>query len=194
MRGFRPWLVRFQFCFPKVASLIRFPPVVSKPKLFHQAVCCNRGCSEELLLLLLPAVAQSLVIPQQVVALPIPHSSKDMWLILRRSSVSSCGRRDFLNSKVHNLPDRLTRSVSRVCDQHFARFERPVGKGPRGLPKKSSTTLLRAAIFMCAEEANKPYAYFGCFPCEMRVCGYAFHCIHWKICSINNIILVVIEV
>ena len=38
--------VRFQFCFPKVAFLARF----------HRAVICDRGCPEELLLSLLPAM------------------------------------------------------------------------------------------------------------------------------------------
>ena len=43
---------------------------------FSPAVNCNRSCPEELLLLHLPANAQSLVIPQQVVALPVLHFPK----------------------------------------------------------------------------------------------------------------------
>ena len=49
-------------------------------------------------------------------------------------------------------------------------LSRPVGKGPRGLPRKSSTTPSGAAIFPCGEEANKLYAFFGHFPPETRGC------------------------
>ena len=68
-------------------------------------------------------------------------------------------------------------------------LSRPVGKGPRRLPKKPSTTPGGAAIFRWDAEANKPFAFFGLFPAETGVCGYTFHCIHWNNNANNNIIL-----
>ena len=71
-------------------------------------------------------------------------------------------------------------------------LSRPVGKGPGGLPRKSSTTPCGAAIFPCGEEANKLYAFFGPFPAEMGACEQGFHCFHWKVLAINNIIFAMI--
>ena len=67
-------------------------------------------------------------------------------------------------------------------------LSRPVGKGPGGLPKKSSTTPCGAALFPCGEEANKLYAYFDPFPPEMGGCEQYFHCFQWRFCAINNTI------
>ena len=67
-------------------------------------------------------------------------------------------------------------------------LSRPVGKGPGGFPRKSSTTPCGAALFGWGAEANKLYAYFGPFPAEMRGCGHGFHCFHWNNNARNNII------
>ena len=72
-------------------------------------------------------------------------------------------------------------------------LSRPVGKGPGGFPKKSSTTPCGAALFRWVAEANKLYAFFDCFPAEMRGCEHGFHWFHWNISARNNIILVVNE-
>ena len=64
----------------------------------------------------------------------------------------------------------------------------PVGKGPGGLPRKSSTTPCGAALFPRGEEANKLCAYFGPFPPEMGGCEQYFHCFQWRFCAINNTI------
>ena len=71
---------------------------------------------------------------------------------------------------------------------------RPVGKGPRRLPRKPSTTPGGAALFTCGSEANKLYGKMGRFPAEMRVCEPSFHCVHWKKIARNNIIFVGIGV
>ena len=42
-------------------------------------------------------------------------------------------------------------------------LSRPVGKGPGGFPRKSSTTPWGAALFPCGEEANKLCAFFWPF-------------------------------
>ena len=67
-------------------------------------------------------------------------------------------------------------------------LSRPVGKGPGELPEKLPTTPCGAALIMCTEEANKPYGFFTPFPLETRVCGYVFHCIHWRDCPKSIII------
>jgi len=68
-------------------------------------------------------------------------------------------------------------------------LSRPVGKGPGGFPKKSSTTPCGAALFRWVAEANKLYAFFGCFPAEMRGCEDGFHWFHWNYNAKNNTIL-----
>jgi len=62
-----------------------------------------------------------------------------------------------------NLLSHLTRSVSRVCDQHFARFEQAGWQGPRGGFDAPSTTPGGAALSPWGEEANKLYGKIGCF-------------------------------
>ena len=85
------------------------------------------------------------------------------------------------------LPISLTLSPEFVTNTLLG-LSRPVGKGPGGPPRKSSTTPWGAALFPCGEEANKLYAFFGPFPPEMRGCEQYFHCFQWRFCAINNII------
>ena len=73
-------------------------------------------------------------------------------------------------------------------------LNRPVGKGPRRLPRKSSTTPRGAAIFMSVMEANKLYGNLRSFPAEMMGCVIFFHCDQWRKTAENNIIFLTILV
>ena len=94
--------------------------------------------------------------------------------------------------KVRIFPDASLALSPEFVTNTLLGLSRPVGKGPGGFPKKSSTTPCGAAIFPCGEEANKLYAFFGPFPAEMGACEQGFHCFHWKVLAINNIIFAMI--
>jgi hypothetical protein len=101
----------------------------------------------------------------------------------------SCGCRRLTDPKIHISPAISLALSPRFVTNALLGLSRPVGKGPRRLPKKPSTTPGGAAIFRWDAEANKLYAFFGLFPAETGVCGYTFHCIHWNNNANNNIIL-----
>ena len=123
----------------------------------------------------------------------MPHFPKVMWLTLCRSSESSCGRGNLRSPKSPYLPWRLTRSVSRVCDQHFARFEQAGWQGSRRLSEEVLHHSLGAALFTWGAGANKLYGFFDSFPAEMEGCGVFFHCVHWSFFTKININFVMNE-
>lgn len=70
--------------FPVLLPEGRFPSSVSarwyQAEAFYLAVCCNRGCPEELLLLLLPTDCTVVgTSATEVAALPVPHFPKVLW-------------------------------------------------------------------------------------------------------------------
>ena len=117
-RGFRPTRLVSKrppkWLFDSVSS------VASAPKCLGRAVCCNGGCPEELLPLLLPALHRiSTTLPK--LRPPFPCLPKlPWWLSTEVSSLPVDG--GTFGSENPNLLARLTPSVSRVCDQHFARI------------------------------------------------------------------------
>ena len=102
----------------------------------------------------------------------------------------SCGCRRLTDPKIHISPAISLALSPRFVTNALLGLSRPVGKGPRRLPKKPSTTPGGAAIFRWDAEANKLYAFSGPIPPEMEVCGHVFHCIHWNNNRNNNIIRV----
>ena len=105
----------------------------------------------------------------------------------------SCGCRRLTDPKIRISPAISLALSPRFVTNALLGLSRPVGKGPRRLPKKPSTTPGGAAIFRWDAEANKLYAFFDCFPAEMRGWEHGFHWFHWNISVRNNIILVVNE-
>ena len=102
----------------------------------------------------------------------------------------SCGCRRLTDPKIRISPVISLPLSPRFVTNALLGLSRPVGKGPRRLPKKPSTTPKGAAIFRWDAEANKLYGFLECFPAETGVCGHVFHCIHWNINANNNIIRV----
>jgi len=92
--------------------------------------------------------------------------------------------------KVRIFPDASLALSPEFVTNTLLGLSRPVGKGPGGLPRKSSTTPCGAALFPCGEEANKLFAFSGPFPPEMRGCEQHFHCFQWRFYAINNTIFV----
>ena len=119
--------------------LVRFPPVASKPKLFHQAVVCNRGCPEELLLLHLPAKHSHWYFHNKLWP-SLYHTSKGcmadslpkLRIILWVWELLCPKTPIFLNTSIALSPEFMTNTLLGLS--------RPVGKGPRGFPRKPSTT------------------------------------------------------
>ena len=163
--------------------------MVSKPKLFHQAVLCSRGCPEELLLLHLPAECTVIGTLQLGCSPPCTTLPEGCAVIFTEVQMS-CGWRKLTDPKIRIFPGISLALSPRFATNALLGMSRPVGKGPRRLPKKPSTTPGGAAIFRWDAEANKLYAFFRPFPPEMRVCGDIFHCIHWNKNANNNIIRV----
>lgn len=158
--------------------MARFPPVMSVSSSFSRgsnpwfgfiyAVCCNRGCPEELLLLLLPAVHSHWYYCNWVAALPVPHFQVVVWQIFAEAPILPVSGGTFDLRRFRIFP-----STSRPLSLGFVTntllgLSRPVGKGPRGFPRKPSTTPCGAALYTWEAEANKVYAFFGRFPAEMR--------------------------
>ena len=112
-----------------------------------------------------------------------------MWSSFAEAQMS-CGCRRLTDPKTRISPAISLPLSPRFVTNALLGLSRPVGKGPRRLPKKPSTTPGGAAIFRWDAEANKLYGFLEPFPAEMGVCGYTFHCIHWKNNANNNIILV----
>lgn len=100
----------------------------------------------------------------------------------------SCGCRRLTDPKTRISPAISLPLSPRFVTNALLGLSRPVGKGPRRLPRKPSTTPKGAAIFRCGAGANKLYAFFGLFPPETGVCSHTFHCIHWNNNRNNNII------
>ncbi len=92
--------------------------------------------------------------------------------------------------KVRIFPDASLALSPEFVTNTLLGLSRPVGKGPGGFPRKSSTTPCGAALFPCGEEANKLFAFSGPFPPEMRGCEQHFHCFQWRFYAINNTIFV----
>ena len=110
-----------------------------------------------------------------------------MWSSFAEAQMS-CGCRRLTDPKIRISPGISLSLSPRFVTNALLGLSRPVGKGPRRLPRKPSTTPEGAALFRWDAEANKLYAFFRPFPAEMRGCGYAFHCIHWNNNRNNNII------
>ena len=110
-----------------------------------------------------------------------------MWSSFAEAQMS-CGCRRLTDPKIRISPGISLSLSPRFVTNALLGLSRPVGKGPRRLPRKPSTTPEGAALFRWDAEANKLYAFFRPFPAEMEGCGYAFHCIHWNNNRNNNII------
>ena len=172
-------------CFPGSVSARWY-----QAEAFYLAVCCSRSCPEELLLLLLPTDCTVVgTSATEVAALPVPHFPKVLWPSFTEVPDRPVGKGTYQTRKFSlSLIASLALSPRFVTNTLLG-LSRPVGKGPGRLPKRSSTTLCRAAKFMWVAEADKLYAFFSPFPTETGVCGDTFHCIHWRKTPRNNIIL-----
>ena len=158
--------------------MARFPSVMSVSNSFSRrsnhwlgfiyAVCCNRGCPEELLLLLLPAVHSRWYYCNWVAALPVPHFQVVVWQIFAEAPILpvSGGTFDLRRFRIF-LSTSRSLSLGFVTNTLLG-LSRPVGKGPRGYPKTPSTTPCGAALSPWGAVANKVYAFSTHFPAEMR--------------------------
>ena len=66
--------------------------------------------------------------------------------------------------KVRIFPDASLALSPEFVTNTLLGLSRPVGKGPRGVPRNHSTTPVGAAISPWGAEANKVYAFFAPFP------------------------------
>ena len=123
-------------CFPGSVSARWY-----QAEAFNLAVCCSRSCPEELLLLLLPTDCTVIgTSATEVTALPVPHFPKVLWPSFTEVPDRPVGKGTYQTRKLSlSLIASLDLSP-RLVTNTLLGLSRPVGKGPGGFPRKSSTT------------------------------------------------------